>query len=168
MLANLPDEVASAFAGGGGKNPSYTLGLIIPPGFDASLQRGEHPQVRLYFNSSQVTDLQRQRVVTLITDYASGESHALPLVIITPTTSLPTTSLYTMDLSTFYLTLALLTSILADLLHGRWLAGCLAGQVPAWQYLAGHRYHSQLDGRLSDRCHPLAPSPDDGHCLHLT
>jgi ABC-2 type transport system permease protein len=47
----------------------------------------------------------------MITDYASGKSHVLPLVIITPSTSIPTTSLYTIDLSTFYLTLALLTSI---------------------------------------------------------
>ncbi len=109
--ASSPDQVASAFAGGGGKNPSYTLGLIILPGFDASLQQGEHPQVTVYFNNNQVTDLERQRVVTLITKYASGKSHALPLVIITPTTSIPTTSLYTVDLSTFYLTLALLTSI---------------------------------------------------------
>jgi ABC-2 type transport system permease protein len=111
VLAGSPGEVASAFAAGGGKNPSYTLGLVIPPGFDASLQRGGHPQVTVYFNNSQVTELQRQRVVTLINNYASGKSHALPLVIITPSASLPTTSLYTIDLSTFYLTLALLTSI---------------------------------------------------------
>jgi ABC-2 type transport system permease protein len=109
VLVSSPGEVASAFTAS--KNPSYTLGLVIPPGFDASLERGEHPQVTLYFNNSQVTELQRQRVVTMITDYASGKSHVLPLVIITPSTSIPTTSLYTIDLSTFYLTLALLTSI---------------------------------------------------------
>jgi ABC-2 type transport system permease protein len=112
VLASSPGEVTSAFAGDpGSKSPPYTLGLVIPPGFDASLQQGEHPQVRLYFNDSQVTDLQRQRVVTTITTYASGVSHALPTVIITPATSIPTTSLYTMDLNTFFVTLALLTSI---------------------------------------------------------
>jgi ABC-2 type transport system permease protein len=108
-LASSPGEVASAFAGV--KNPSYSLGLVVPPGFDASLQRGEHPQLTLYFNDNQVNDLQRQRVVSAITDYASSVSHALPPVIITPSTSIPTMSPFTMDLSTFYVALALLTSI---------------------------------------------------------
>jgi ABC-2 type transport system ATP-binding protein len=56
---------------------------------------------------------------------------------------------------------------LADLLHGQWPAGCPAGPVHAWQHPAGHRHHPDLDGHLSDRQHPLAPSPDDGHSFHL-
>ena len=108
-FAGSPNEVNSAFAGG--KTPSYTLGLIVPPGFDASLQRGEHPRLTLYFNDNQVNELQRQRVVGAITDYAGGASHALPPVIITPSTSIPTTSPFTLDLSTFYVALTLLTSI---------------------------------------------------------
>ena len=89
VLAGSPDEVASTFTGV--KNPPYTLGMVIPPGFDASLRQGEHPQVTLYFNASQATDLQRQRVVTIINNYASGESHALPVVIITSINIIPTT-----------------------------------------------------------------------------
>ena len=50
MVAGSPGEVTSAFTGV--ENPSYTLGLVIPSGFDASLLRGEHPQVTLYFNGN--------------------------------------------------------------------------------------------------------------------
>ncbi len=109
ILADSPDEVTSAFAQG--KNPSYALGMVVPPGFDASLSRGEHPQLTLYFNNNQVNALQRQQVVSAITDYASSVSHPLPPVIITPTTSNPAISPFTLDLSTFYVALALLTSI---------------------------------------------------------
>lgn len=107
--AGFPDEVSSAFAAG--KNPSYTLGMVVPQGFDASLERGEHPQLTLYFNANRLNALQRQRVVGVITDYASSVSHALPTVIITPTASDPATQLFNLDLSTFYVALALLTSI---------------------------------------------------------
>ncbi len=108
-FADFPDEVSSAFAPG--KTPPYTLGMIVPPGFDASLERGEHPQLSLYFNDSQLNALQRQRVVSAINDYASSVSHALPTVIITPATSDPAALLFNLDLSTFYVALALLTSI---------------------------------------------------------
>jgi ABC-2 type transport system permease protein len=108
-IADFPDEVSSAFTPG--KNPSYTLGMVVPHGFDASLERGEHPQLMLYFNDNQLNALQRQRVVGVITDYASSVSHALPTVIITPVTSDPATLLFNLDMSTFYVALALLTSI---------------------------------------------------------
>lgn len=108
-IADFPDEVSSAFAPG--KNPAYTLGMVVPQGFDASLERGEHPQLLLYFNDNQLNALQRQRIVGVINDYATSVSHALPAVIITPATSSPATLFFTSDLSTFYVALALLTSI---------------------------------------------------------
>lgn len=108
-FADFPDEVSSTFAPG--KTPLYTVGMVVPPGFDASLERGEHPQLALYFNDSQLNALQRQRIVGVINDYASSVSHALPTVIITPATSDPTALLVNLDLSTFYVALALLTSI---------------------------------------------------------
>lgn len=107
--ASFSDEVTSAFAPG--KSPSYTVGMVVPPGFDASLERGEHPQVLLYFNNNQMNALQRQRVASAVADYASSVSHALPTVIITPATSDPATLLFNLDLSAFYVALALLTSI---------------------------------------------------------
>lgn len=107
--ASFPDEVTSAFAPG--KSPSYTVGMVVPPDFDASLERGEHPQVLLYFNNNQMNALQRQRVASAVTDYAGSISHALPMVIITPATSDPATLLFNLDLSAFYVALALLTSI---------------------------------------------------------
>ncbi|HEX8995875.1 MAG TPA: ABC transporter permease [Ktedonobacterales bacterium] len=108
-IAEFPDEVSSAFAPG--KSPAYTLGMDVPPGFDASLERGEHPQLALYFNGSQLNALQRQHVVSVIDDYARSVSHAAPTVIITPATSDPATLFSNLDLSTFYVALALLTSI---------------------------------------------------------
>ncbi len=108
-VAGFPDEVSAAFAPG--KNPPYSLGMVVPRGFDASLERGEHPQLTLYFNANRLNALQRQRVVGAITDYASSMSHALPTVIITPATSDPATLLFSLDLSTFYVALSLLMSI---------------------------------------------------------
>lgn len=108
-FAEFPDEVSSAFTPG--KTPSYTLGMIVPSGFDASLERGEHPQLAVYFNDSQMNALQRERVLSAINEYASNVSHALPTVIITPATSDPAALLYHLDLSAFYVALALLTSI---------------------------------------------------------
>jgi ABC-2 type transport system permease protein len=107
--AGFPDDVSAAFAPG--KNPSYTLGMIVPPGFDASLERGEHPRLALYFNENQLNALQRQRVVGVINNYAGDISSALPTVIIIPTTSDPTTLLLSLDMNVFYVSLALLTSI---------------------------------------------------------
>lgn len=108
-LANSPDEVNSEFAQG--KNPSYALGMVVPPGFDASLSRGEHPQLTLYFNNNQMNEMQRQLVVQKITDYANSVSHALPPVIITPKTINTFIITFNLDLSTFYVAMALLTSI---------------------------------------------------------
>jgi ABC-2 type transport system permease protein len=108
-LANFPDEVTSAFTQG--KTPPYALGMVVPPGFDASLNRGEHPPLTLYFNNEQVNELQRQQVVSAIIDYASSVSHPLPPVIIIPTTIDPATSPFNVDLSIFYVALALFTSI---------------------------------------------------------
>ncbi len=109
ILANSPDEVNSAFAQG--KNPSYALGMVVQPGFDASLSRGEHPQLTLYFNDNQMNEMQRQLVVQAITDYANSVSHQQPAVIITPTAIYTPTFPFNLDLSTFYVALALLTSI---------------------------------------------------------
>lgn len=108
-LANFPDEVTSAFAQG--SNPSYALGMVVPSGFDDSLSRGEHPALALYFNDNQVNEIQRQRVVSAITDYASSVSYLLPPVIIVPTTVIPAMFPFNLDLSAFYVALALLTSI---------------------------------------------------------
>ncbi len=109
VYADFPDEISAAFEPG--KSPAYTLGMVVPPGFDASLEQGEHPRVALYFNENQVNALQRQRVVGVIDDYARSVSNTLPTVIITPTTSDPAALLFNLDMNTFYVALALLTSI---------------------------------------------------------
>lgn len=108
-VAAFPDEVTSAFATG--KDPSYALGMAVPSGFDASLERDEHPQLTLYLNENHLNAPQRERVITAINDYASNVAHALPNVIITPTASSPAALLFSMDLSTFYVSIALFTSI---------------------------------------------------------
>ncbi len=108
-LADFPDEVTSTFARS--DNPPYALGMVIPSGFDASLSQGEHPVLTLYFNGNQVNEIQRQRVVSAITDYASSVSHPVPPVIITPTTAISAIYPFNLDLSIFYIALALFTSI---------------------------------------------------------
>lgn len=106
--ATSPGEITSEFTGS--KNPSYALGMIVPPGFDASLSRGEHPQLTLYFNDNQLNQLQRQLVVQAITDYASSVSHLQPPVTITPAAHNAPTFTFSLDLSKFYVALALFTS----------------------------------------------------------
>src|SRR5579864_1903634 len=52
---NSPNEVTTAFGpDGSSKSSSYALGLIVPDGFDASLQAGRHPQLGLYIDGSLV------------------------------------------------------------------------------------------------------------------
>ncbi len=109
ILASTPDEVNSEFAQG--KSPSYALGMIVPPGFDASLNREEHPQLTLYFNDDQMSEMQRQLEVETITDYATSVSQKQLPVIITPTTIKPFILTFNLDLSTFYVAMALFTSI---------------------------------------------------------
>jgi ABC-2 type transport system permease protein len=107
--ANSSGEVNSAFAQG--KDPPYALGMVVPTGFDASLSRGEHPQLTLYFNNNQMNQVQRQLVVQTITDYASSVSHPQPPVIITPPAVNASSFPFNLDLSTFYVAMALFTSI---------------------------------------------------------
>jgi ABC-2 type transport system permease protein len=108
VLASSPDEVTSAFAQG---NASYAMGLVIPPGFDASLSQEKYPQLTLYFNGSEMNEVQRQLVVRTLTDYANSVSHPQPPVYIAITTINAVTSNFNLDLSTFYVAMALLTSI---------------------------------------------------------
>ncbi len=109
VYASFPDEVSAAFAPG--KNPPYALGMAVPPGFDARLERGEHPELALYFNDNQLNALQRQRVVGVINNYAGSVSPTLPTVIITPTENDAISLLFSLDMRVFYVALALLTSI---------------------------------------------------------
>jgi ABC-2 type transport system permease protein len=109
VLASSPEEVASAFAPD--KSTSYALGQVVPPGFDASLRRGEHPHLALYLNGNELNDMQRQAVVHALTDYASALSHPQPPLNIALTTIHASSSTFTLDLGTFYVVMALLTSI---------------------------------------------------------
>lgn len=108
-FASYPDEVTSAFTSE--QNPSYALGMAVPHGFDASLERGEHPKLTLYLNENRLNGLQRQRVIGAINSYASTVSNALPTIIITPNPSSLAVGLFAVDLSTFYISMALFTSI---------------------------------------------------------
>ena len=107
--ASSPQEVAAAFAPN--RSSSYALGLVVPPGFDESLRRGEHPRLALYLNGSELNDMQRQAVVHALTDYASSLSHPQPPLSIALTTVHASSSTFNMDLGTFYVVMALLTSI---------------------------------------------------------
>lgn len=76
---NSPNEVAAAFGrDGSSKNSSYALGLVVPDGFDASLRSGEHPQLSLYIDGSQVNDQDRVLLVGALTDYTRGVANPQP------------------------------------------------------------------------------------------
>ena len=109
VVASSPQEVSSAFAPD--RNTPYALGLVVPPGFDESLQRGEHPRLVLYLNGNELNDMQRQAVVHALNDYASALAHPQPPAEITLTTLHASASTFNPDLGTFYVVMALLTSI---------------------------------------------------------
>jgi ABC-2 type transport system permease protein len=109
VAASSPQEVAPAFAPD--KNTSHALGMVVPPGFDESLRRGEHPRLALYLNGNELNDMQRQAVVHALTDYASALSHPQPPLEIALTTIHASSSTFNPDLGMFYVVMALLTSI---------------------------------------------------------
>jgi ABC-2 type transport system permease protein len=68
--ATSTDEVNNAFGPDGTQKKSdYTIGLVIPDGFEKSLQDGQKPQFTLYVNGSQVPDTRAQALLGYIENY---------------------------------------------------------------------------------------------------
>ena len=71
---NSPDQVTAAFGPNGSKKgSSYELGLIVPPNFDAGLRAGQHPQVTLYINGSDMSNEESQLLLNALNNYTRSE-----------------------------------------------------------------------------------------------
>ncbi len=92
---NSPDQVTAAFGPNGSKkDSSYTLGLIVPPNFDADLRAGQHPQVTLYINGSDISNEQSQLLLNALNNYSrSAVNPQSPATIAQSTINPPTTNL---------------------------------------------------------------------------
>jgi ABC-2 type transport system permease protein len=79
-LANSPADVSAAFGANGSSNKkaSYDVGLIIPAGFEQSLQAGNRPQVSLYVNEKNVSTQQDALLQAAITNYARTVAAPMP------------------------------------------------------------------------------------------
>ena len=76
---NSPNAVSAAFGpDGSSKSSSYALGLIVPDGFDTSLRSGDHPQLSLYIDGSQVNDQARGLLLGALTDYTRSVANPQP------------------------------------------------------------------------------------------
>lgn len=110
--AGSPNDVASAFGPDGAhKSSRYAVGLVVPVNFETALRAGNHPRLGLYMNGDEVSNLDRQLLLRLITNYASAVVNPRPLdvtvAMINPPVSTPI-----LDLSGFYIVVALLTSFI--------------------------------------------------------
>lgn len=112
--ANSPEAVAAAFGPNGSRESvSYSLGLVIPDGFDASLQSGGHPQLGLYIDGSQIDNSEHQLLLSAIIDYSRNVANPQPPVAVTDiTVNPPAPTNVFQDFVHIYAIAALLSSLL--------------------------------------------------------
>ncbi len=111
---NSPDQVTSAFGPNGShENVSYAIGLVVPDGFDASLQSGGYPTVSLYFDGSQINNPQQQLLLGAINAYTrSIASPQSPATVSAITVNPPAPSNAFKDIEQVYAIGALLASLM--------------------------------------------------------
>jgi ABC-2 type transport system permease protein len=111
---NSPDEVAAAFGPNGSKkDSSYELGLIVPPNFDASLQAGQHPQLTLHINGSDMSNEQSQLLINALNNYTRSVANPQPPAAISSATiNPPSPANPFQDIGQIYVVAALLGSLL--------------------------------------------------------
>ena len=111
--ASSAGEVAAAFGPNGAHTSSqYTMGLVIPPDFEAQIQQGKHPQLQLYANGSQMGGNNIQAMSNLLTEYASSVAAPHPLHLSLVTINPPSSTSVLDLLSTTFVTTALLMSLM--------------------------------------------------------
>lgn len=77
--ANSPDAVTAAFGpNGSNKSAAYDVGLIIPANFDSALRAGQHPQVNLYLNGTNISNQDSLLIQAVITNYARQTASPQP------------------------------------------------------------------------------------------
>jgi ABC-2 type transport system permease protein len=115
VTASSASEVAAAFGPNGvHKNSPYAMGLIVPPDFEAQIRQGQHPQLQLYVNGSQMNAHSSQVMSNLLTAYASSVAtpHPLRLSIVTIN---PSSGASVLDIGTVDITMSLLFSLLVGI-----------------------------------------------------
>jgi ABC-2 type transport system permease protein len=111
--ASSASEVAAAFGPNGTHTSSqYTMGLVIPPDFEAQIQQGKHPQLQLYVNGSQMNENNIQAMSNLLTEYGSTVAAPHPLHLSLVTINPPSSTSILNLLSATFITSALLTSLI--------------------------------------------------------
>lgn len=113
--ANSPEEVAAAFGPDGShKSTSYALGLVVPADFDTGLRNGGHPQLNFYDDGDQISNAQRQLLLSAFTNYSRGVANPQPPAIISVATVNPPSPSHNVlqDIGQLYAATALLASFL--------------------------------------------------------
>ena len=111
---NSPNSVTSAFGSNGThKSSSYSLGLIVSPNFDSTLQTGGHPQLQLFVNGDDLSEQQRLLLLSAITNYARNVASPQPPASISVTTINPPkpTDTGIQDITQLYAVAIVLTSL---------------------------------------------------------
>jgi ABC-2 type transport system permease protein len=114
VRASSANEVQSAFgANGANVKSSYTVGLVLPENFDASLRAGTTPSLSLYLNGSTVTQQTKALLKTAIINYARAiASPKPPVTIDTTMINPPSNENAGVILEQVYTPLALLLSLI--------------------------------------------------------
>jgi ABC-2 type transport system permease protein len=101
VYARSADDVTAEFGSDGTrKSTQYTMGLIVPPGFENSVRQGQRPQVTLYMDANRMSSSQRLAVPGLLMDYANVVTHPVPPIAVKQATINPPADSYTFDAST--------------------------------------------------------------------
>lgn len=113
IYVNSPDDVTAAFGPNGThKNTSYTLGVIVPDNFDASLRANQHPQLGLYVNGDQMGTIQQQLFVSALANYTRNVANPqLPVQLTVATVNPPAPNSAGLDVSKLYAVAIVLGSL---------------------------------------------------------
>lgn len=112
VRANSADEVTRAFGADGTKHSStYTVGLVIPAGFESALQQGQHLTVQLYVNGDRSSPQQERLLSAVITTYARQVATPTdPVVVQAALINPPAVNDLTIGIGTFYALAAVMSS----------------------------------------------------------
>lgn len=113
VRVSTANDVISAFGADGSKHSSsYTLGLVIPDGFEGALQSGQRPTVQFFINGDR-SSLQQQSLLTaVITDYARHISAPTdPVQVQAAMINPPSSNDISAQIGTFYALAATMASL---------------------------------------------------------
>lgn len=115
--ADSPADVTAAFGPNGtSKDATYDVGLIVPANFESALHAGQHPQVSLYVNGTNINAQNSLALQTLIVNYARQiASPQAPLALSTATINPPSTANVGDLIATLYSAVSLMVSFMVGI-----------------------------------------------------